>query len=669
MQPGLPRKLEVRFAITKRMNTTSKSDSAPTLMESVADMIKRLGEPPSDIWDRLVDDAETRFGNPGLPNDDAASLRSPSHVFWQTHGIDHNGQLTRLDVDESEDEPQAIESEGASEVVDDGVNEGILLSDPVELADSKSNTRKSSKPKLIWIGAVAGVALVGAALYWWPRSSPQVAQSSNASGEPARQHSHDADVFDAGFIATAEDSSMELSTFMDAEPSESSVSLDVDAAGIDMSAAEIMGSNSVENSSTVKPSTAEASGMSSSAFSLDALIPSHTAGMSLVDPENSRTVGDDANAVSETVSTAMMATSDAGPASFGGGEEADVMSDGDEAEMEVDAVTAVTEESIAGDSDALFVSLPAIPSGDASNVGSVSWPRLSLQNAALRFPDGATGFKIVEAQSDAVSIIRPSDETAIAEILLNAEEEVSQFKWLSGSKNADRNSLVHGRMEIASGRHVYMRPSLQSDAIAIDLAERDVKMKWDLSAPPESRQARITMGLRVPDKVDVGWVEPIENETPRKVRGIAVLSQQDSESVAVVVRVDVQTTRMMTVRVRFGARLDPAMPWQWTDRADVSQTLAVVTRQMELADRTHTDLETAISRAESSRARRLEARLDQQLEQLESQQKSLKMFAERLAELDQLIAMLAGQAYLEAELFVSWPDDEQAILQLTSAGG
>lgn len=669
MQPGLRRKLEVRFAITKCMNTTSKSDSAPIRMESVADMIKRLGEPPSDIWDRLVDDAETRFGNPGLPNDDAASLRSPSHVFWQTHGIDHQGQLTRLDVDESEGESQAIESEGASEVADDGENEGIVLSDPVELAGSKSNTKKSSKPKLIWIGAVAGVALVAAVLYWWPSSSPQVAQSSNASSEVARQHSQDAYVFDAGFIATADDSSMELSTFTDAERSESLVSPDVDATGIDMSAAEIMGSNSVESSSTGKPSTTEASGMSSSAFSLDALIPSQTAGMLPADREGSRTVGDDANAVSETASTAMMATSDVGPASFGGGEEADVMSDGDEAEMEEDAVTAVTEESIAGDSDALFVSLPAIPPGDVSDVDSVSWPMLSLQNAALGFPDGANELKIATAQSDAVSIIRSSDETAIAEIRVNAEQETSRLEWMAGSLDSDRRSLQHGRAQLASGRYVYLRPSLRGEAIAVDLAERDVKMKWDLAAPPEPKRSRLTMNLQVPEGVDVGWIEPIENESPRKVRGIAVLSQQDSESVAVVVRVDVQATRMMTVRVRFGARLDPSMPWQWTDRADVSQTLAVVTRQMELADLRHTELDVAISRADRSRARRLEARLDQQLDQLESQQKNLKVFAERLAELDQLIAMLAGQANLEAELFVSWPDGEQPILRLTSADG
>ncbi|MEP1646381.1 MAG: hypothetical protein ABJK10_19525, partial [Rhodopirellula bahusiensis] len=287
-------------------------------------------------------------------------------------------------------------------------------------------------------------------------------------------------------------------------------------------------------------------------------------------------------------------------------------------------------------------------------------------NASLAFASDDTEFAIANVQSGAASIVRSSDQAAIANLSIDADEDATRLDWLAVSQEADRRSLLHGRVELASGRHVYLRPSLRGESIAVDLAERDVKMKWDLSAPPEPKQSRLTINLRVPDGVDVGWIERIENESPRKVRGIAVLSQEDSESVAVVVRLDVQATRMMTVRVRFGARLDPSMPWQWTDRADVSQTLAVVTRRMEVADLRHTELDAAVSRAESSRARRLAARLEQQLDQLESQQKNLRMFAERLAELDQLIATLAGQAHLEAELFVSWPDDEQPILRLTS---
>ncbi|EKK02388.1 hypothetical protein RBSH_02292 [Rhodopirellula baltica SH28] len=646
------------------MNTTSKSDSEPTLTESVADMIERLGEPPADIWDRLVDDAEKRSSNSSSPDADAVSLRSASHLFWQTHGINYRGQLARLDVEDSMSDSLAIESERGLEVADDGASEELRLSDPVELVGAGSKSNKPSNRKLIWIGVVAGVAFVGAALYWWTKSSPQVAMSSDAPEGLVHQHRKDADVFSAGFIETDDDSAMELSNLMETVSSQPSGATNVDTTSFDLDASEIVGTKA-----DASPSTGQATEMTTSAFSLDALIPSQAAATTSTDGEISRSIGNVASDVDESSGAAMIAAGDADRTSFGGGEEADVMSDGDQAGMEADAVTASTEESSVGDSEDLFVSLPPIPSGDVSDADSSSWPLMSLQDVALRFPSGVTEFKIGEARPDVVSIIRPSDEAAIAEVHVDDEEQATRFKWLSGSRNADRSSLIHGRMEVATGRRVYMRPSLQSDAIAIDLAERDVKMKWDLSAPPEPKQARITMELQVPDEVDVGWVEPIENESPRKVRGIAVLSQQDSESVAVVVRVDVQTTRMMTVRVRFGARLDPSMPWQWTDREDVSQTLAVVTRQMEMADLRHAELEAAVSRAESSRARRLEARLDQQLDQLESQQKSLKMFAERLAELDQLIAMLAGQANLEAELFVSWPDDEQPILRLTSTDG
>jgi hypothetical protein len=486
-----------------------------------------------------------------------------------------------------------------------------------------------------------------------------LAQTSIGSGESLAPSNSNANVFEPGFVETTEESALELSTLVDAAPSDVSAETRVDPTGIEMSAAEIMGSNSIARPSTGSPADEEANGMTSSAFSLDDLIPA---------PVATEPSGDDgAGEVDESEPSDLLASEGTGPASFGGGEEADVMSDGDTDDMDSDAVTGSTEESRASDSQTIFVSLPTLAEADSDQGDGARWPVASGANARLAFPDKQREFSVSEGTPDSGSIVRTSDQTTIARLRTDADVNAMRWEWLPGALDADRKALVHARVELAGGRRVYLRPSLRGDAIAIDLADRDGKMKWDLEAPPEPKGPRLSMGLVVPEGVDVGWIEPIDNESPRKVRGIAVLSQQDSESVAVVVRVDVQTTRMMTVRVRFGARLDPSMPWQWTDREDVSQTLAVVTRQMELADRRHAELEAAVSRAKSSRARRLEARLDQQLDQLESQQESLKMFAERLAELDQLIAMLAGQASLEAELFVSWPDDEQPILQLTSA--
>ncbi|WDQ16944.1 hypothetical protein [Rhodopirellula sp. P2] len=643
------------------MNTTSKSDSVPTHVESVANMIDRLGEPPGDIWDRLVVAAEAMFPDTETAASSSNSIRSPSHAFWQSHGVDRHGQLIGLTESDAATEPSLEEDRADSEPTDDEFVEPLQLNDPAELTRFDSKPKRSFISEPILIGAIAAIVLLGAAFLWWPSSEPGLAQTSSDFAGEGLESKEAADVFDAGFIATNDESAMELGTLMDSGTLDSSASADASAGGVEISASEIVEPSPVAQSSTGKPSTAEASEMTSSAFSLDDLIPAPVATESSSDEE--------AGEVDQATTNAVLASEDVRSASFGGGEEADVMSDGDADDMDSDAVTGSTEASMAADSQTFFVSLPPLPIAGSDAAQHDSWPVSSWTNTGLGFPGNGAAFSISDARVDGGSILRTSDQTAIATFRAQTDEKESRLEWLPGALDADRKALLHGRMELAAGRRVYLRPSLRGDAIPVDLAERDGKRKWDLEAPPEPKRSRLSMNLEVPEGVDVGWIEPIENASPRKVRGIAVLSQQDSESVAVVVRVDVQTTRMMTVRVRFGARLDPSMPWQWTDRTDVSQTLAAVTRQMELADLRHTELEAAISRAESSRARRLEARLDQQLDQLESQQKSWKMFAERLAELDQLIATLAGQASLSAELFVSWPDDEQPILRLTSADG
>ncbi|MFG0264928.1 MAG: hypothetical protein ACF8AM_07200 [Rhodopirellula sp. JB055] len=641
------------------MNTTSKSDSVPVPVESVADMIKRLGEPPEDIWDRLVAAAETSFPAVQASSSSSDSIRSPGHEFWQSHGVDAHGELIRLSKSDPATETATATDPMDLESADDALVGIVERNELVELASSDSSSNRAATSKPIWIGVLAAMALLAAAFLWWPSSDSELAQTSDGSGGNLAPATSNANVFEPGFMETTEESALELSSLVDTAPSDVSAETRVDPSGIELSAAEIVGANSAARPSTGQPANEETNGMTSSAFSLDDLIPAPVA----TEPSGN----DDAGEVGESKSGELLASEGTSPASFGGGEEADVMSDGGADDMDSDAVTGSTEESTASDSQTIFVSLPTLAEAGSEPGESDPWPVSSWTNARLVFPDKRLEYSVSEGTPDSGSIVRSSDQSAVANLRIDDNEDATRWEWLPGALDADRKALLHGRVELAGGQRVYLRPSLRGDAIAIDLADRDGKMKWDLVAPPEPKGARLNMDLLVPEGVDVGWIEPIENESPRKVRGIAVLSQQDSESVAVVVRVDVQTTRMMTVRVRFGARLDPSMPWQWTDREDVSQTLAVVTRQMELADLRHAELEAAISRAESSRARRLEARLDQQLDQLESQQKSLKMFSERLAELDQLIAMLAGQASLEAELFVSWADDEQPILQLTSA--
>ncbi|TWU15303.1 hypothetical protein [Allorhodopirellula heiligendammensis] len=246
-------------------------------------------------------------------------------------------------------------------------------------------------------------------------------------------------------------------------------------------------------------------------------------------------------------------------------------------------------------------------------------------------------------------------------------DQALRFRWLAAaSQTPSAESLIHGRITTAEGDVVYLRSSLDAQAIATDLSERDEKLKWLLGGPILHSVTHLRLDLQVPDDVSLRWMESADEESPQKTRAIALLTLKDSaEPGELAARIDVRTSGSLSMRLRYGARLAPAMPWLWTDASSIRSSLDATTRQLELADEQLLQLETAISRAGKLRARRQEVALEIQRDSIEEAVRNGTLVAKRLAELDQLVALLDAEGQISLSLEVRWPDDStQTILAL-----
>lgn len=242
-----------------------------------------------------------------------------------------------------------------------------------------------------------------------------------------------------------------------------------------------------------------------------------------------------------------------------------------------------------------------------------------------------------------------------------------QFRWLAGAADSPlAASLAHGRIRTSDRDVVYLRPQLQAAAVLTGLSERDTKLKWLLGGPILNVPTRLRLKLDLPEDVAVQWIESIDENSPQRARAIAVLTLKDTaDSGALAIRIEVQVSNSFSMRLRYGARLGPGLPWQWTDAKLIRASLDATTQQLKVADDQLLQLETAISRAEKIRARRQEVALEIQRDAIEEAVRNSTLVAKRLAELDQLVALLKASGKITVNLNVLWPDgDTQTLLSL-----
>jgi hypothetical protein len=169
--------------------------------------------------------------------------------------------------------------------------------------------------------------------------------------------------------------------------------------------------------------------------------------------------------------------------------------------------------------------------------------------------------------------------------------------------------------------------------------------------------------VTVPDEVELGWIEPIDEASPNKTRGVGVITLTNDENVAVAFRIDVQTTKTLSMRLRTGARLQSGMPWQWTDRKSVQETLANATNQMRSLQMQTDQVKQGVDQARRIGARRQALILEQRLEPMKQYSQQLVDISQRLAVLDGLMGIIADQVQIRFRLSTMWPDREQILLQ------
>lgn len=239
---------------------------------------------------------------------------------------------------------------------------------------------------------------------------------------------------------------------------------------------------------------------------------------------------------------------------------------------------------------------------------------------------------------------------------IDATTKELKFAWAEGAeKISGARSLLNGRLICDDGSGFFLRPELQADPWPIRLDQPDMRPTWQLAAPLPPTVSRMSVEIELPDDLEMTWVEPIPLDSPRRARGLAILQPLDGESVDLAIKFDVRCSRKLSCRLRYAARLDSSMPWQLVSRdllEAFSNQLAgragLVSRE---ADRLQNVYEMAGTRGK--RIIRMKQKHNDGLAD------SLREYADRVAQLQSLIASVESRATLKFRVWVLWPSGEE----------
>ncbi len=237
----------------------------------------------------------------------------------------------------------------------------------------------------------------------------------------------------------------------------------------------------------------------------------------------------------------------------------------------------------------------------------------------------------------------------------------THLQWSESASDSPLASvLLHGRLRSGDGRMSFLRPKIEADPWPLSLDQADVRPTWDLRRPLPPRVSRISVGYELPRDIELGWIEPLEETDVRRGRAMAVLTPVDGESVALGMRLDIRGGRKLSCRIRFAARLDPAMPWQVISHSTLLQCCDQLTLQAAVLSRETQRLAAVYQQADTLGRRVL--RFKQ--ERVKTQTESVREISSRVAELQSLIASLEADATIKLRVWVEWPDEQQTILEM-----
>ena len=611
--------------------------------ESVAQLIARLGPPPTDITQAWLDELPRVIGK-----------EPPTHFrvddpVWESVRVTSEGRLILSSELQNAESPQAGSPQAGSSKfneIDESINKDVLDQNG-QLSKEKQASRSKQPPWRQFVLPVIAVCLFGiiGVLVWNASQKNQTAANSELKDKVRLQKKTRNDGNQGSASTTTNnrlDAEAELSEVFEMADSSSSVDLQTPQNNIELD-----------------------SGLSLDAFlppSITSITigedPQQSTNESVVASENPSRPADDLLDTGPTATDEL--TSDSMP---------DLLAEDSETDKSI-IDSAKERSTVLGGSVAektIGIELPIPPrrSGDIVTNPAFLFESQSTPKAwTLEFPEEPAPFLLQNLNDgDIGEIVTPENRVTIARFESNPNEPQRwNFVWLDAARQVSQtDKLASGRIRTDGGETIFLRPLLNFDPIPISLTKRDEKLKWNLRANVPSNAATLRVNVTVPKDVELQWLEPIEGQPIRKTRGVFVCNLKTSIATAIVARIDVRTSSTLSMRIRFGARLDPQMPWQWTDAKSIRQSFEQVTRQLEMADRQLLDLDVAISRADRMRARRQEYLLEEQRDRIDEAVKNWTIIAKRFAELDQLVAFLDAGGSITPELSIEWPDKQQVI--------
>jgi hypothetical protein len=266
----------------------------------------------------------------------------------------------------------------------------------------------------------------------------------------------------------------------------------------------------------------------------------------------------------------------------------------------------------------------------------------------------------------ALRILDRTDGDVIAYV--DVTNHQSRFRWTDQAQGSPAaKSLFHGR--IRDGQQtIYLRPSIEADAWKISFDRSDTRPTWDLGSILPPRVTRLATDLKVlggdqKNSIEFGWIEPVESTSPRRTRGLAIVTPPDGETVAVGLRFDIRCSRTLSCRVRTFGRLDPEAPWQLVSRPMLDRVADQLTTRATRLSHLSTQIETVYSKSDARQRRQLAPQRDA----IKGQADRVQMIADRVAALWSLIGRIENEVEIQTRLWVQWPDETEQDLFATAS--
>lgn len=603
--------------------------------ESLTSLVDRLGQPPNDIataWcqqAKAIANRHERKTNQGLPKFEPEdwSIDRLGALVWNGLSFDSDDttpaqELTSASLNHLEEFRQTF---GQNSL--DNSFSPSLVADPKDVTATEADAPEHSSPstsqtddepttkranrrvKQVMIAAGVLLCATAAGLILYDAAPREVAESQTApSQNPA------ASIFSPG-VATLESDASNNQT-----PS-------TEPFGSDLETLETL-----ESMSESEISELEAQAESEPTFSLDDLMPATAefvprpsltpkAEIEPVNPESPEPESPESGAADP-------------PASI---------------EEALDAGTAEPDESPqeTRTSD-IAVQLPEVDSGESTRLA-----KTALTDLRLEFPFDVP----LQLKAGEQEIRDTRKDVLVASISANSDG--TELSWSdTATESASVSTLAHGRIKPGGGGTIFLRPTVQAEPWPIRLDQPDVMPTWNLRHAIPPRVTHLDLDFGLPDDVELGWIEPIESESIRRTRALAVLTPKDGETVSLGVRFDIRCSRKLSVRVRYAARLDSTLPWQVVSNSLLDQLANQLTQQATLVSNEATRLDRVASMAGSTGRRLLRIKQDRNDERGEL----IRSASLRVAQLQSMIAGLEAEGTLNLRVYVQWPDTQQVLL-------